>query len=87
MKQLIKRCLVEIGARQCLLIFDNTEHTTLQSGGSSTTEAADLADCLPQSKLCSVIFTTTNNNTAQALASQNIIVLRELTLDTALKML
>ncbi|KAF1960429.1 HET-domain-containing protein [Byssothecium circinans] len=87
MKQLIKRCLVEIGARQCLLIFDNTEHTTLQSGGSSTTEAADLADCLPQSKLCSAIFTTTNIDTAQALASQNIVALRELTLDTALKML
>jgi hypothetical protein len=53
----------------------------------STTEAADLADYLPQSKLCSVIFTTTNSNIAQALASQNVIALRELTLDTALIML
>jgi hypothetical protein len=68
MKQLAKRCVVEISARQCLLIFDNTENTTLRSGGSSATEAADLADFLPQSKLCSVIFTTTNTNTALALA-------------------
>ncbi|CAN9218670.1 unnamed protein product [Alternaria alternata] len=87
MKQLVKRCVVDFSARQCLLIFDNTEHTTLQSGGSSTTEAADLADFLPQSKLCSVVFTTTNSDTAQALASQNIVALRELTLDAALRML
>ncbi|CAI9635551.1 unnamed protein product [Alternaria burnsii] len=87
MKQLAKRCVVEISKRKCLLIFDNTEHTTLRSGGSSTTEAADLSDCLPQSKLCSVIFTTTNSDTAQALASQNIIALQELTLDAALRML
>ncbi|KAE8846566.1 hypothetical protein HRS9139_01133 [Pyrenophora teres f. teres] len=86
-KQLVKRCVIEISARHCLLIFDNTEHTTLRSSGSSTTEAADLANCLPQSKLCSVIFTTTNTDTAQALAPQNIISLRELTLDAALKML
>jgi tetratricopeptide (TPR) repeat protein len=85
--QLVKRCVVEISARQCLLIFDNTEHTTLRSGGSSTTEAADLANCLPRSKLCSAIFTTTNIDTAQALASQNIMALQELTLDAALKML
>jgi hypothetical protein len=87
MKQLIKRCVVDFSARQCLLIFDNTEHTTLQSGGSSTTETADLADFLPQSKLCSVVFTTTNSDTAQALASENIVALRELTLDAALRML
>ncbi|PZC89041.1 kinesin light chain 3, partial [Pyrenophora tritici-repentis] len=85
--QLVKRCVVEIGARHCLLIFDNTEHINWRSSGSSTTEAADLANCLPQSKLCSVIFTTTNTDTAQALDPQNIISLRELTLDAALKML
>jgi tetratricopeptide (TPR) repeat protein len=86
-KQLVKRCITKISARQCLLIFDNAEDTTLRSGSSSTTAVPDLADCLPQSKLCSVIFTTTNSNTAQALASQNIIALRELTLDAALWML
>jgi tetratricopeptide (TPR) repeat protein len=87
MKQLAKRCVVEISARQCLLIFDNTENTTLRSGGSFTTEAADLADYLPQSKLCSVLFTTTSTNTAQALAPQNVVELPELTLDAALRML
>jgi tetratricopeptide (TPR) repeat protein len=87
MKQLAKRCIVEMRARQCLLVFDNAENTTLRSGGSSTTETTDLADFLPQSKLCSVIFTTTNRNTAQALASQNIIALQELTLDAALRMM
>ncbi|PZD25883.1 CDC6, Cdc6-related protein, AAA superfamily ATPase, partial [Pyrenophora tritici-repentis] len=87
MKQIIERCVVEISTRHCLLIFDNTEDTTLQSSRSFTTGATDLADCLPQSKLCSVIFTTTNSNTAQALASQNVIALQELTPDTALKML
>ena len=87
MKQLTERCVVEFSARQCLLIFDNTEHTTLRSGGSSTTEPVDLADCLPQSKLCSIIFTTTNSDTAQALVSQNIIALQELTLHAALQML
>ncbi|KAI4947480.1 hypothetical protein J4E91_006299, partial [Alternaria rosae] len=87
MKQLVKRCVVKMSVRQCLLIFDNVEHTTLRFSGSSTIEAAALADCLPQSTLCSVIFTTTNTNTAQALASQNITALRELTLDAALRML
>jgi tetratricopeptide (TPR) repeat protein len=87
MKQLVKRCVVKMSARQCLLIFDNVEHTTLRFSGSSMIEAAALADCLPQSTLCSVIFTTTNTNTAQALASRNITALRELTPDAALRML
>ena len=87
MKQLVKRCVVKMSARQCLLIFDNVEHTPLRFSGSSTINATALADFLPQSKLCSVIFTTANTDTAQALASQNIIALRELILDAALKML
>jgi tetratricopeptide (TPR) repeat protein len=86
-KQLVKCCVAKFSARQCLLIFDNIEDTTLRSGSSSTTEVADIADCMPQSKLCSAIFTTTNTNTAQALASQNIITLQELTLYAALRML
>jgi hypothetical protein len=80
-------CVVEISARRCLLIFDNAEDTILQSSGSSAIEAADLAKCLPQSKLCSAIFTTTNSDTAQALAAQNVIALQDLTADTALRML
>ena len=87
MKQLVKRCVAEISARQCLLIFDNTEDITLRSGGSSITESADLVDYLPQSKLCSIIFTTTDTDTAQTLASRNITALRELTPDAALRML
>jgi hypothetical protein len=87
MKQIIERCVIEISTRHCLLIFDNTKDTTLPPSRSFTTGATDLTDCLPRSKLCSVIFTTTNSNTAQALASQNVIALQELTPDTALKML
>ncbi|KAL5371346.1 hypothetical protein DPSP01_014329 [Paraphaeosphaeria sporulosa] len=83
-KQLAKRCVVEISTRQCLLIFDNAEDTILQSG---TTEVVVLADCLPQSNLYTVIFTTTNYGTAEALASLGVIELQELALDTALKML
>jgi tetratricopeptide (TPR) repeat protein len=86
-KQVVKHCVAAIGARQCLLIYDNVEGTTLRVNGSSAREAADLADFLPRSKLCSVIFTTTESDTAEALASQNVIVFRELTPDTALRML
>jgi hypothetical protein len=87
MKQVVKRCVAEMRARQCLLVFDNTEDTILQSSGSSTAETVDLADCLPQSKLCSAIFTTTNSDTARVLAAQNVIALQDLTPATALRML
>jgi tetratricopeptide (TPR) repeat protein len=86
MKQVVKCCVAEMGARQCLLIFDNAEDTSLRSSESSTTEVVDLVECLPQSKLCSAIFTSTNRGTAQALAPQNIIALQDLTADPALKM-
>jgi hypothetical protein len=48
MKQIVKRCVAEMSARQCLLIFDNAEDTILRSSSSSSTEVADLAECLPQ---------------------------------------
>jgi len=86
-KQVVERCVAAIGARQCLLVYDNVEGTTLRPSGSSTTQAADLADFLPHSKLCSVIFTTTESDTAEALAPQNVTALHELTPDTALRML
>jgi hypothetical protein len=86
-KQVAKRCVAAISVQQCLLIYDNVEGTTLRPSSSSTTQAADLADFLPHSKLCSVIFTTTESNTAEALAPQNVTVLHELTPDTALRML
>jgi tetratricopeptide (TPR) repeat protein len=86
-KQIVKRCIAKLSTRQCLLIFDNIEGTTIQHGGSSTAEAANLADFLPHSKLCSVIFTTTESDTAKTLAPQDVVALRELTSDTALRML
>jgi tetratricopeptide (TPR) repeat protein len=86
-KQVVKRCVAAISTRHCLLIFDNVDGTTLRPSGSSTTRVADLADFLPHSKLCSVIFTTTESNTAEALAPRNVTALHELTPDTALRML
>jgi tetratricopeptide (TPR) repeat protein len=86
-EQIVKHCIAKLSTRQCLLIFDNVEGTTIQHGGSSTAEAADLADFLPQSKLCSVIFTTTESDTAKTLAPQDVVALRELTSDMALRML
>jgi tetratricopeptide (TPR) repeat protein len=87
MKRMIQRCVVQMSAQQCLLIFDNAEDTILGSRGSSITEAADLVECMPQSKLCSAIFTTTNRDTAQALAPRNVVALQDLTADPALRML
>jgi tetratricopeptide (TPR) repeat protein len=87
MKQLARRCVAEVSARQCLLIFDNAGDTILQSSGLSTAEAADLTDYLPSSRLCSVIFTTTSSNTATALAPQCSVALQELTPDAAQWML
>jgi hypothetical protein len=87
MSQVIKHCVVELSQRQCLLIFDNADDTLLRSSSSSTAEAAPFADYLPQSKLCSVLFTTTNGNMAKALAPQNLIELQELLPETAQRML
>ncbi|KAF1357717.1 kinesin light chain 3 [Lizonia empirigonia] len=87
LKQVVKRCVAEVSTRQCLLIFDNAERATVRPGGSFTREAEDLADFLPHSKLCSVIFTTTDSDTAEALAPQNVTALHELTPATALRML
>jgi hypothetical protein len=70
-----------------LLIFDNTEDILIESSGSSTVRAAGLLDYLPQLELCSMIFTTTSSNTARTLTSQNIVELRELAPDLALRML
>ncbi|KAF2632230.1 HET-domain-containing protein [Macroventuria anomochaeta] len=86
-KQVVKRCVAEVSTRQCLLIFDNVEATTVRPSGLPTTQAADMVDFLPHSKLCSVVFTTTERDTAEALAPQNVIALHELTPDMALRML
>ncbi|KAF2834152.1 kinesin light chain 3 [Patellaria atrata CBS 101060] len=86
-KQLVKFQLSKKDAKQCLLIFDNTEDITLGSGGFSTARATHLRDYLPQSELCSIIFTTINSDTAKSLSSQNIVELGEMTPDTAQRML
>ncbi|KAF1931353.1 HET-domain-containing protein [Didymella exigua CBS 183.55] len=85
-KQVVKRCMAELSARRCLLIFDNAEGIAAQRSDSST-EAADLVEFLPHSKLCSVVFTTTESDILKAIAPQNVIALDELTPDTALRML
>jgi hypothetical protein len=84
---LVKRYLADNSMRRCLLVYDNVEDILLGSSGSSTARAADLRDYLPQSELCSTIFTTTSSNTARTLASQNVVELTELAPDLALKML
>ncbi|KAI2478441.1 kinesin light chain 1 [Pyrenophora tritici-repentis] len=86
LKQLVRLCLEERGARQCLLIFDNTEDISLGSPGLSGPQAASLISYLPQSELCSIVFTTTNRNIAKKLASQNLIELQNLTPTTAQRM-
>ena len=87
MKQVTKYCVAELRERQCLLVFDNVDDITLLSGSSSTVDATSLADYLPQSTRCSVIFTTTSTKIAKTLAPQNIIALQKLTAETALRML
>ena len=86
-KKVVECCVAEISTRQCLLIFDNAEGTTAQSIGSSAKDATDFAEFLPRSRLCSVIFTTTESETAKAFAPQNTIPLLELTPVAALRML
>ncbi|KAH7060961.1 kinesin light chain 3 [Paraphoma chrysanthemicola] len=86
-KQLVKLHLSRKGARQCLLIFDNTEDVTLGSSRLPTARAASLIDYLPQSELCSIVFTTTSIDTARRLASHDIVELGEMTPDTAQRML
>lgn len=89
MKQVVKCCVAEVSTRQCLLIFDNAEGITVYptDSGSSKREAEGLADFLPHSKLCSVIFTTTKSDAAEALALRNVTALYKLAPDTALRIL
>jgi tetratricopeptide (TPR) repeat protein len=87
-KQVVKLCVAEVSRRQCLLVFDNVKDTTVRPNGSlSTSEAAHLSAVLPHSKLCSVIYTTTESEIAKALAPRNVTALQELTPDAALRML
>jgi tetratricopeptide (TPR) repeat protein len=85
-KQLVKLHLEGRGARQCLLIFDNTEEISLGSLGLSGPQAANLISYLPQSEFCSIVFTTTDSNVAKRLASLNLVELQHLTPATAQRM-
>ncbi|KAH7111828.1 heterokaryon incompatibility protein-domain-containing protein [Dendryphion nanum] len=70
-KTLVKQHLSTKGAGQWLLIFDNTDNITVGSGGLPTAHGASVVDYLPKSDLCSIVFTTTNYDTAEGLAPQN----------------
>jgi hypothetical protein len=50
-------------------------------------ETVNLADYVPRSHLCLVIFTTTSNNTTRTLNPQCVIALQELEPDAAQRML
>ncbi|RAQ98585.1 kinesin light chain 3 [Stemphylium lycopersici] len=85
-KQLVKLYLEGRGARQTLLIFDNTEEISLGSSGLPGPQAADLISYLPRSEVCSILFTTTNGNIAKRLAPSNLVELQHLTPTTAQEM-
>ena len=85
-KQLVKLHLEGRVARQCLLIFDNTEEISLEFPGLSGPQAANLISYLPHSELCSIVFTTIDSNIAERLASQNLVELQHLTPTTAQSM-
>ncbi|KAF1828268.1 kinesin light chain [Decorospora gaudefroyi] len=87
-RQLVKLHLRREGSRQWLLVFDNVDRIDLGSSGVRTAPgAANLIDYLPQSELCSVIFTTTNSSIAERLELQNVVKLGEMTPNIARKML
>jgi hypothetical protein len=86
-KKLVQLHLSKKSAGQWLFICDNADDASLGFAGLSTPRAASLIDYLPQSELGSIIFTTTDSDTAETLASQNIIELLEMTPDTAQRML
>ncbi|KAH7110139.1 kinesin light chain 3 [Dendryphion nanum] len=86
-KQLVKLHLSRRDVSQSLLIFDNADSLNLGSVGLSKARAANLIDFLPQSKRCSLLFTTTSSSTAEILALQNIVELGEMAPRTAQRML
>ncbi|KAH7119535.1 kinesin light chain 3 [Dendryphion nanum] len=86
-KQIVKLHLSRKEAGQTFLIFDNADTVNLSSNGISVGQYGSLADYLPQSELCSILFTTTNYDVARTLASQNIIELQGMEQDTARQML
>jgi hypothetical protein len=86
-KKLVQLHLSRKSAGQWLLICDNADDASLGVTGLSKPRTASLIDYLPQSELGSIIFTTTDSNTAETLAPQNIIELLEMTQHAAQRML
>ncbi|KAL5378525.1 hypothetical protein DPSP01_009106 [Paraphaeosphaeria sporulosa] len=82
-RQLVKDHIRRKASQQWLLIFDNVDRIDLGSRNIPTTKAANLIDYLPQSKLCSIIFTTTNSDITERLELQKIVELGEMTPDIA----
>lgn len=78
-RQLVKAYLGGNGGRQCLPVFDNADDKSLGS--------AHLSDYVPQSEQSAVLYTTTNRDTAEEVATPNVLPLREMSLSTAQKML
>ncbi|RYP77656.1 hypothetical protein DL771_001024 [Monosporascus sp. 5C6A] len=86
-KKLVQLHLSRKSAGQWLLIYDNADDARLGFAGMSTPQATSLNDYIPQSELGTIIFTTADSNTAQTLASPNIVELQEMTLRAAQRML
>ncbi|KAF2993734.1 hypothetical protein E8E13_000107 [Curvularia kusanoi] len=88
-KEIVKRCVSELSSQQCLIVFDNADSTFAGLSSSSwRVPAPDFAIFLPRSKLCSIIFTTTESSiVARTLAAGNIVWLHELRPNEALDML
>jgi tetratricopeptide (TPR) repeat protein len=85
--QLLKTHFEERNKNQSLLIYDNIEDRDRGSSNLSTTQEADTIDYLSPSELCSIILTTTNEDTAERFTSQHVVHLEGLTPDMAQAML
>jgi tetratricopeptide (TPR) repeat protein len=85
--KLVQLHLSRKSAGQWLQIFDNADDANLGFVGLATPQVGSLIDCLPQSELGSIVFTTADSETAEKLAPQNIIQLSEMTPDAAQRML
>ena len=86
-KKLVQNHLSQESAGQWLLIFDNVDDANPEFNGLPTPQTANLVNYLPRSQLGSIIFTTTDINTAETLAPQNTIELLQMTPDAAQRML
>ncbi|KAK5710088.1 hypothetical protein LTR17_019201 [Elasticomyces elasticus] len=75
---LVKLHLSRKSARQWLLVYDGIDDRGGASAGLPTPQLAKLIDNLPHSELGSIVFTTTNSNTADILAGLNVVALQVL---------